>query len=225
VVPRTATKYTELLSFDQYVHLQNFYLRQSRKNDQQSKCAMRLFLLLSLCCAMSACNAGFHASLPDATPPVPTTQKTARDVSFGLNGEHGIEAEVLRRVNAQSAIGAICGTTIYAAAAPLTWNSQLMHATRDHSSDMAQNNFFSHDSLDGTTAPQRIKAAGYSSAFVGENIGAGQPRMESVVAHWMHSTDHCKNLMNPKFRNVAVACARNDTATHRVYWTMDLGRN
>jgi uncharacterized protein YkwD len=192
-------------------------------NVQQSKCAMRPFLLLNLCCAMTACSAGFHASLADAIP-VPATRKTAMNVSCGLKDEHAIEAEVLRRVNAQRAIGAICGTTIYAAAAPLTWNSQLLHAARDHSSDMAQNNYFSHDDLDGTTAPRRIKAAGYHSTFVGENIGAGQPTVESVVAHWMHSPDHCKNLMNPKFRNVAVACARNDAATHRLYWTMDLGR-
>jgi uncharacterized protein YkwD len=193
-------------------------------NDQQSKCAMRPILLLSLCCAMTACSAGFRASLADATPPVQAIQKTAMKVSCDLNGEHDIAADVLRRVNALRAIGAICGTTIYATAAPLTWNSQLLHAARDHSIDMAKNNYFSHDGLDGTTASQRIKAAGYHSAFVGENIGAGQPTVESVVAHWMHSPDHCKNLMNPKFRNVAVACVRNDAATHGLYWTMDLGR-
>src|ERR1035437_11083198 len=34
---------------------------------------------------------------------------------------------------------------------------------------------------------------------------------------------HGKNLMNPKFRTIAVACARNDAATYRLYWTMTLG--
>ena len=29
--------------------------------------------------------------------------------------------------------------------------------------------------------------------------------------------------MNPKFRTIAVACARNDAATYRLYWTMTLG--
>lgn len=193
-------------------------------NDQESKSVTRPSLLLGLCYAVVACSAGFHAPLAAATATAPVKKDTAMDASCSLNGKHGIEAEVLHRVNALRAIGAVCGTTIYAAAAPLSWNTQLQQAASDHSSDMAQNNYFSHKHRDGSTPAQRIRAAGYNSAYVGENIAAGQPTVEKVLTTWMHSPEHCKNLMNPKFRNVAVACARNDAATYHLYWTMDLGR-
>jgi uncharacterized protein YkwD len=40
----------------------------------------------------------------------------------------------------------------------------------------------------------------------------------------MHSPDHCKNLMNPNFRNIAVACARKDAGTYSLSRTTALGR-
>lgn len=184
---------------------------------------MRPSLLLCLCCAVAACSGAVYDDLSAATLPVPTKKNTEIGASCGLNGKQGIETEVLHRVNALRATGAICGTAIYAAAGPLTWNRQLLHAARDHSDDMAQNNYFSHNRPDGGTPAQRMRAAGYNSLYVGENIAAGQPTVEKVLSTWMHSPDHCRNLMNPKFRNIAVACARNDAATYRLYWTMALG--
>lgn len=189
-------------------------------NDQESKRVLRPSLVLCLCCAVAVAS----AAPARAKVPVPVTKDTAIDASCGLNGRHGIQTEVLQRVNAVRAAGAVCGSTTFAAAAPLTWNSFLLQAARDHSSDMGQNNYFSHDSLNGRTPTQRMRAAGYNSLYVGENIAAGQPTVENVVTKWINSPDHCKNLMNPRFRNIGVACVRNDATTYHLYWTMDLGR-
>lgn len=185
---------------------------------------MRPILLLCLCSAVTASGAGVYHPAAEVTAPVPAAKDVDRDDSCGLNGKQGIQTEVLHRVNALRALGAVCGTTTYAAAAPLAWNHQLLQAAREHSNNMAQNDYFSHQRPDGSSPAQRIRAAGYNSSYVGENIAAGQPTVEVVVSKWTHSPEHCKNLMNPKFRNIAVACARSDSSTYHLYWTMDLGR-
>jgi uncharacterized protein YkwD len=53
----------------------------------------------------------------------------------------------------------------------LAINSSLSTAAYLHSKDMAENNYFSHTSLDGRTFDQRIVAAGYTNwTALGENI-------------------------------------------------------
>ncbi len=163
---------------------------------------------------------------PANSPAVPavTTAPGATDASCGLNGAAGIQAEILQRVNTLRLAGAVCGSTTVAATTALTWNTQLLQAARGHSTDMAQNNYFSHTSLDGRTLAQRVLATGYSYMALGENIAAGQTSVESVMTAWINSPGHCQNLMSPAFRDIGVACVRNDAAAYRLYWTMNLGR-
>jgi uncharacterized protein YkwD len=160
-----------------------------------------------------------------APAPAPAPVAAAVDVNCGLNGAAGIQGEVMQRVNALRAAGAVCGTTVYAATGPLAWNSLLLQAASGHSSDMAQNNYFSHTSLDGRTMVQRVVATGYTYKALGENIAAGQSTVESVITGWTNSPGHCQNLMNPAFRDIGVACVRSDTSNYRYYWTMVLGRS
>ena len=166
---------------------------------------------------------------PPVAAPAPATPATGTtavgDFSCGLNGAAGIEAEVLQRVNALRAAGAVCGATPYAATGPLAWNAALLLAAKGHSADMAQKNYFSHTSQDGRNAGQRVTAAGYTWSSYGENIAAGQASVEQVMSGWANSPGHCQNLMNPSFKDVAVACVRNDAADYRLYWTMNLGRS
>ncbi len=165
------------------------------------------------------------ASTP-TTPvlPTPITTSPGIDASCGLNGADGIRGEVLQRVNAFRAAGAICGTTIYASASPLNWNKLLQQVASDHSSDMAQQNFFSHDSLNGTTLAQRLITVGYNYTAAGENIAANDQSVEVVLNHWLNSPGHCRNMMNPIYSDIGVACVHSNTATFSSYWTMDLGR-
>jgi uncharacterized protein YkwD len=211
--------------------------------DQEFRHAKRASLALCLCAAVAACGGGAAdapvggatlapapvansspAPAPALVPvPVPVVTSTGIDASCGLNGSGGFQAEVLQRVNALRAAGAVCGTTTYAAAAPLNWNNLLQQAASDHSGDMAQHNYFSHDSLDGKTFAQRLTDAGYSYSAAGENIAANDTTVELVVNQWLNSPAHCVNMMNPIYRDIGVACARSDTATYSSYWTMDLG--
>ena len=89
---------------------------------------------------------------------------------------------------------------------------------------MATNNYFAHTGQDGRTPDQRVLAAGYSYSRMGENIAAGQTSVASAMAGWIASPSHCQNMMTPDFRDIAVACARNDASTYRIYWVMEMGR-
>jgi uncharacterized protein YkwD len=166
------------------------------------------------------------ASAPPVQTAVPATvtANTAIVASCQSSGASGFQAEVLQRVNALRAAGAVCGTAIYPAAPALNWNNLLQQAASGHSSEMAQNNYFLHDSLDGKTFAQRLTDAGYNYSAAAENIAAGDLTVEQVVNHWLNSPGHCVNMMNPTYRDIGVACASSTSASYGSYWTMDLGR-
>ncbi len=144
------------------------------------------------------------------------------DITCGLAD---FEAEALRIVNQYRAAGATCGTVgRFAPAAALVLNAKLTSSAYGHSRDMADNDYFSHTSLDGRTMRDRVNATGYAWSTIGENIAAGYGSVQSVVDGWMGSEGHCANLMNPGFTEFGLACARNDASTYRSYWTQNLGR-
>lgn len=209
-------------------------------NDQELRRAKRTGLVLFLYCAVVACGGGSADTTVDSSAlssaplgnesPVQTampaivTTNTAIAASCQSSGTSDFKAEVLQRVNALRAAGAMCGTVSYLPTPALNWSNLLEQAANGHSSDMAQNNYFSHDSLDGRTFTQRLTAAGYNYSAAGENIAAGDVTVEQVVNHWLNSPGHCVNMMNPAYREVGVACANNSSATYSNYWTMDLGQ-
>ena len=107
---------------------------------------------------------------------------------------------------------------------PLSYDHQLAAAARDHSEDMGLQDYFSHTSLDGRTVPDRITAAGYFYNTYGENIAAGQPTPENVIAAWMSSSGHRANILNPNFCDIGVGYAYLANSDYGHYWTQDFGR-
>ena len=135
--------------------------------------------------------------------------------------------DMLARVNQYRAAGASCGVHgAFAAAPALAWNLALSQSADAHSRDMVANNFFSHTGSSGSSAGQRISAAGYNWSGYGENIAAGQAGINEVVDGWMASDGHCANIMNAAFADIGVACVPGTASTtYRSYWTMDLGKS
>lgn len=94
---------------------------------------------------------------------------------------------------------------------PLRSNGDLLTAATRHSSDMVRHKYFSHDSRNGDSATDRIRATGYlkgaSGWATGENIGWGaawraEPR--NMVRAWMGSEDHRKTILRGKYREIGV---------------------
>ena len=129
--------------------------------------------------------------------------------------------QFLNAINGVRQQGCTCGTTYMPPAPALVWNNQLEIAAIGHARDMAGNNYFSHSSKDGRNVEDRVVLAGYTfkgyrSFAVGENIAEGQMSIAEVMQGWFKSPGHCKNLMNPSFKEVGVA-------ESNTYWVQDFG--
>ncbi|MBI4815982.1 MAG: CAP domain-containing protein [Deltaproteobacteria bacterium] len=130
---------------------------------------------------------------------------------------------ILTRVNQLRSTGADCGGVWYRAAPAVALDSALMNAAQGHSADMAARNYFSHDSLDGRSAWDRIDDAGFAGNGVGENIAAGQSTADEVFEAWVDSPGHCTNLMAASATHMGIGYAHNSATTYETFWTQDFG--
>ncbi len=96
----------------------------------------------------------------------------------------------------------------------------LIAAARAHAEDLARTGRTTHHGSDGSTPDQRVTAAGYAWTAVGENIAAGQTSPEDVVAEWMKSEPHLRNLLNRQFTSAGVAMIDAPTSRWGTYWVM-----
>lgn len=103
---------------------------------------------------------------------------------------------------------------------PLKFDCRLWRAAQLHSQDMADNNYFSHDSQDGRSPWDRASAQGISANA--ENIAAGSSTASGTLTQWKNSDGHCRNMMNPSFTLFAVGYGYNADSSYRHYWTQML---
>ena len=129
------------------------------------------------------------------------------------------DKQMLTRVNNARQQARICGSSSYVATSHLAWHCSLEAAAQRHSTDMADNNYFSHTGSDGSNAGQRISATGYPWRAWGENIAAGYAAVESVVTGWLDSPGHCGNIMNPTVTEMGAASTSNSSSDFQIYWT------
>ncbi len=153
---------------------------------------------------------------PRPTPTKPTTAPTkppTKPPSGGSTTEQ-YRAEVIKLVNVQRAkVG--CNA--------LTANSALTKAAQGHASDMLANNYFSHDSQNGTNPFDRMTAAGYHWSAAAENIAAGQQTPADVMQSWMNSEGHRANILNCGLKDIGVGYAAGSGADYGQYWVQDFG--
>jgi uncharacterized protein YkwD len=136
----------------------------------------------------------------------------------------GNECQVLELVNQLRASGATCSGTPRGSVPALTMNALLRQSARGHASDMAKNDYFSHDSQDGRSFTDRISAAGYRFSAAAENIAAGSETAEQALQQWLESTaGHCENIMSPRYVEIGVGYAQNPGTRLQHYWVQNFG--
>ncbi|MEJ6000824.1 CAP domain-containing protein [Paucibacter soli] len=167
----------------------------------------------ALALLLSACGGGGG----DAAAPAPAPGPAVADC-----GLPDFQAELLRLVNEQRARGGLCGSTRFAPAPALRWNTLLGQAAARHALDMAAHDHFSHTGTDGSDAGARISASGYRWSRWGENIAAGYDSSAAVVAGWIASEGHCRNLMQAEFTEIGLACVRSNAGQYRIWWAQTL---
>lgn len=204
--------------------------------------------LFALACAASGlalagCGGGGSDSSSTASPPAtpasapapapapvpvpapsPAPSSSTTPVVLSVCGLSGFADRALTRINQLRAAGADCGSAgKFAPTTPVTWNTLLTRAADAHSQDMAAQNYFAHNSLDGRTPGDRITAAGYTWRAWAENIAAGYATVDSVMDGWTASPGHCANLMSPAVSEIGLSCVPGTSSTtYNNYWTLDL---
>lgn len=141
---------------------------------------------------------------PDSAPSNPSTapeQKPSTDFS-------SYQQQVLDLVNAERAKRGISA---------LTLDSSLSSVATKKSQDMIDKNYFDHTSPTYGSPFDMMKQFGISYRTAGENIAKGQKTPQEVVAAWMNSEGHRKNILNPNFTNLGVGIAKDSNKT--TYWT------
>ena len=105
---------------------------------------------------------------------------------------------------------------------PLSWNPVIAKASVNHSNDMANRNYFDHDSPEGHDFTWRYSQVGFTCAIQqgnwiyggGENImymegyfGVETVAKESVNG-WMNSQGHRENILTPYFKTEGIGVAK-----------------
>lgn len=130
--------------------------------------------------------------------------------------------QALQAVNALRASGARCAGRLMAPAPALQWSAPAGQAAAAHATDMAGHGGLAHRGSDGSQGGERLERAGYVWSSWGENLGQGHRSVAALVAHWAASPGHCANLLNPRFTELGMACAR--SAGGEPFWALTLAR-
>ncbi len=136
--------------------------------------------------------------------PEKPTENTNNNIT---NTVQSIELEVVKLVNEERKKVGL---------APLNYNAELSKVARIKSQDMADNNYFSHNSPTYKDPFTMMKNFGISYRTAGENIAKGYSNAQSVMNGWMNSSGHRANILNPNFGTIGVGYVTKNGTT---YWT------
>ncbi|MRH41390.1 serine protease [Aquibacillus halophilus] len=92
----------------------------------------------------------------------------------------------------------------------LSWDESVRLTARNHSKDMADNNYFGHLNPKGQSPFDRMTQDNITYRMAGENLAAGQT--SSIFAHegLMNSLGHRENKLHTGFESLAVGVAFSD---------------
>jgi uncharacterized protein YkwD len=122
--------------------------------------------------------------------------------------------EVVRLVNAER---------LKEGVPPLVADDRLMRAAQEYSGVLGQGECFQHACPPVPELPGRLGNVGYVDYNrIGENIAAGYKTAEDVVAGWMGSPGHRRNILNPDYQEIGIGVTRSE-ARYRIYWVQVFG--
>lgn len=190
---------------------------------------IKSLFLITGCLALAACGGGGsgssgQAAVSDGGEAASGAFQQATSSGNGGGSANGCaltayQAEMLEQLNAVRTQARYCGEDYFEAVPELTYSCAIEPAARSHSIDMATNNFFSHTGSNGLRVSHRVTETGYEWGVVGENIAAGFSDVSSVMAGWLNSPGHCRNIMDSRFQEFAVSRVNTSTADYPNYWT------
>lgn len=153
-----------------------------------------------------------------------TADSTNNSNTYTLPGSNEFAEMMLNAVNQVRSEVQQCGDTTMPPVPALTWDYDLEHAAFVHSSDMANVDFMDHTGSDGSSPGNRISATGYEFSAWAENVAVGHRSIETVMASWMVSEGHCKNIMSADITQIGASAVVNPDTRYGTYWTQVFAR-
>ncbi len=105
---------------------------------------------------------------------------------------------------------------------PLFYQYDLRKVARKHSYDMADKDYFAHESLDRKSPKDRFELGNVSEVVSGENLakvrGHSNPVKTSHIG-LMNSKGHRENILSKSYNCVGIGCAVSDNKTY--YFTQN----
>ncbi len=155
--------------------------------------------------------------LPTATPtpaPTATPQPTATPtLASEPNCLNAMEREFLTLINEyrqQNGLSTLA-------------NSEALNiASYNHSVDMGERGYFSHDTPEGLSPQDRAEIAGYPHG-TGENLTAGRNTAQDAFNAWRASPGHDDNMLFEGYETIGIGRAEVPGSQYGVYWTTKLG--
>lgn len=99
-------------------------------------------------------------------------------------------------------------------------DERLVVAAQRHSDDQALRGLMTHTGGDGSTVAVRVDRAGYDWRSIAENVAYGYPDAATVMAGWLASEVHRRNILSA---NVDLGLGLAHGADGRAYWTQVFG--
>lgn len=180
--------------------------------------ALRQFLPLALfLCLLISCS-GCESDLSTGELVLPEGEEDVTNIDAGTPGDFAPFAEAtLTLINEVRSTGCKCGNQNMPAVPAVALHVQLNTAAQSHSNDQAANGRMQHEGSDGSKVGARVTRAGFTWRTVGENVAWNYPNVDAVVAGWLASPGHCRNIMNTNFRYMGMG-------ETDLYWTQVFAR-
>ena len=104
--------------------------------------------------------------------------------------------------------------------ASVALNDALTAAAQNQAEDMARRGKMAHRGGDGSSPFDRIERVGYSFQAAGENVAYGFDQVDAVMAGWMRSPGHRRNILG-HYREIGVGRAIAPAGAS--YWYVTFG--
>lgn len=137
-------------------------------------------------------------------------------VIIGLQLAFPCDAAATSSLAAQQVVAETNQARARAGLPPLQVNAKLSQVARIKASDMALQNYFSHKSSKGTKLPDILKRLRYTWRACAENIAATTSAPGNVVAMWLGSASHKKNILSAAYRQIGVGVASGELNGQRM---------
>ena len=173
-------------------------------------------------------------SVPEQTPSVPEETPSTPDTP--VVDETPDNSTEDNSTNADTNFMAVVEQAIYnkvneerakAGVPALTYNNTMQKYARIKSQDMGDNNYFSHEDLNGNLITTQMKNDGVSYKAWGENIAyiggnvSADALAQQFMTNWMNSAGHRANILSTNFSSIGVGVYK---IGNKVYATQEFYR-